>query len=467
MKEKRSAKKSLSYFDAMVTAFGAMIGWGWVISTGSWIEEAGVLGTVLGFIIGGVMIFFVGLSYSELTTAVPTSGGTMMFTKLALGPGAAYACSWMLTLSYIGVVCFEACAVPTVIQYIFPNFLKGYLYSVGGFDIYASWLIFAIAASLLISYVNIRGIKAAAKLQTVLTISIAAAGLLLVGASAFGGEAQNLSSQLMAGEGLLSKLKNIFAIAAVSPFYLLGFDVIPQIADEIDIPLRKIGSLMLFSIILAVAFYVLVVLAVGYVLLPQELETSMKLQRLVTADAMEKAFSSGTMAKVLIIGGICGIITSWNSFLIGGSRILAAMARERMLPGWFAYEHRKYGTPVNAILLIALLTLLSIFAGGALLNWIADTASFACCATYVFVALSFLILRKKQPELQRPYKVKSFRLVGTAALLMSLVMLLLYLIPGSGSTFEKEEWIILGIWLLLGTALAVRSKIKYGSSFCK
>jgi amino acid transporter len=60
---------------------------------------------------------------------------------------------------------------------------------------------------------------------------------------------------------------------------------------------------------------------------------------LVTADAMAKAFSSETMAKVLIIGGICGIVTSWNSFLMGGSRALFSMAEVHMLPSAFGKLH--------------------------------------------------------------------------------------------------------------------------------
>lgn len=142
--------KVLNTGDVLVTAFGAMIGWGWVVSSGGWIQSAGAIGTALGFLIGGIMIYFVGLVYAELTTAMPEVGGPKVFTERAYGSVMSFICSWTVVLSYIGVVCFEACSLPTIIQYIFPGFLKGYLYTVAEFDIYATWLILQLLRLLLL-----------------------------------------------------------------------------------------------------------------------------------------------------------------------------------------------------------------------------------------------------------------------------------------------------------------------------
>ena len=74
-KKKSEFNKVFSAWDILVIAFGAMIGWGWVVSTGDWIQTGGVIGAILGFVIGGIMIFFVGLTYAELTAALPQCGG--------------------------------------------------------------------------------------------------------------------------------------------------------------------------------------------------------------------------------------------------------------------------------------------------------------------------------------------------------------------------------------------------------
>ena len=464
MENKREFNKVLNTLDILVTAFGAMIGWGWVVSTGGWLENAGVMGTVIGFIIGGIMIFFVGLTYSELTTSMPTVGGERVFSFKAFGSIGSFVCTWFLILSYIGVVCFEACSLPTVVQYIFPGFLQGYLYTIAGFDVYATWLALAIVFALLITIVNIIGIKAATVFQTILTVTIAAVGLVLVVASSINGSPSNLESHLFAGEGFGS-IKSVLSVAVVAPFFLFGFDVIPQVAEEIKVPLKKVGRLMLLSIVMAVAFYALVVFAVGYVMSSSDISNSLSGSGLVTADAMANAFSSEAMAKVLIIGGLCGILTSWNSFMIGGSRALFSMAEAHMVPKKLGKLHHKYKTPFNAVLLVGLLSIVSVFFGRKMLVWISDTASFACCIAYCMVAISFLVIRKKYPTLNRPYKVRHYKLVGIIASVMSGMMVLLYLIPGSGCTFTIEEATIAGIWILLGLIFAIVCKNKYKELF--
>ena len=72
MTKKSEFDKVLSSKDILVIAFGAMIGWGWVISTGDWINRGGALGAAIGFALGGIMIFFVGLTYAELTACDAT-----------------------------------------------------------------------------------------------------------------------------------------------------------------------------------------------------------------------------------------------------------------------------------------------------------------------------------------------------------------------------------------------------------
>lgn len=456
-------KKELNTWDILVMAFGAMIGWGWVVSSGEWIQRGGVLGAAIGFVLGGVMIFFVGLSYAELTAAMPQSGGEHVFSLRALGASGSFVCTWAIVLGYIGVVCFEACALPSILAYLFPGFLRGYLYSVAGFDIYASWLAVALLSSVLITAVNIRGAKTAAALQTVLTLMIGGVGIALIAASALRGDAGNLSGQLLAGESFGSSLNHILRVAVITPFFLMGFDVIPQAAAEIDVPAKKIGFIMLLSIVMGVLFYVLIIFAVGYLMGGAEITSSVSGSGLVTADAMEKAFQSRFMAKVLIVGGLCGILTSWNSFLVGGSRAIYALAETHMLPKVFARLHPKHGTPVNAILLIGTLSSLAPLVGRQMLVWVMDAGNLGCCICYCLVSLSFLVLRKKEPGMPRPYRVKHAGLVGSMAVLLSGFMAALYLLPNTGCTLSAEEWMIFGAWTAMGLVFYLRCVKRRGA----
>lgn len=465
MEQKSKFDKVMGAWDILVIAFGAMIGWGWVINSGDWITTAGFAGSIIAMLIGGVMVFFVGLTYAELTSAMPQCGGEHVFSYRAMGPTGSFVCTWMIILGYVATSAFEATALPTVITYLFPKFNQVYLYSIAGKDIYLTTILLGVGVAVLITFINIRGAKTAAILQTVLTAIIAIAGILLVVGSAINGDGANITGQMWES-GTGTTLGSVFKVACMTPFLFIGFDVIPQAAEEINVPYKKIGKIMLLSIFLAVAWYLLIIFAVCYIMPQSAIAQEMSSQNgLVSAKAIEIAFRSPLMGKVLIIGGLCGIITSWNSFLMGGSRALYSMGESLMIPKMFG-KLGKHKTPEAAIILCGIACVAAPFFGRGVLVWLVDAASFGCVIAYMFVSISFCILRKKKPEMARPYKVKAGRFVGDMAVLMAGFMTLLYIVPASFSAaLVWQEWIVVGIWLALGVFFYFYSKKKYGAEF--
>lgn len=465
MEQKSKFDKVMGAWDILVIAFGAMIGWGWVINSGDWITTAGFMGSMIAMLIGGLMVFFVGLTYAELTSAMPQCGGEHVFSYRAMGPTGSFVCTWMIILGYVATAAFEATALPTVITYLFPDFNQVYLYTIAGKDIYLTTVLLGVGFAVLITFINIRGAKAAAILQTVLTAIISIAGILLVVGSAVNGDSSNITGQMWeSGSG--STLGSVFKVACMTPFLFIGFDVIPQAAEEINVPYKKIGKIMLLSIVLAVAWYLLIIFAVCYIMPQSAIAQEMSSQNgLVSVKAIEIAFRSPLMGKVLIIGGLCGIITSWNSFLMGGSRALYSMGESLMIPKKFG-ELGKHKTPTAAIILCGIACVVAPFFGRGVLVWLVDAASFGCVIAYMFVSISFCILRKKKPEMARPYKVKAGKFVGFMAVLMAGFMVLLYIVPASFSAaLVWQEWIVVGIWLALGVFFYFYSKKKYGTEF--
>lgn len=465
MEQKSKFDKVMGAWDILVIAFGAMIGWGWVINSGDWITTAGFAGSIIAMLIGGVMVFFVGLTYAELTSAMPQCGGEHVFSYRAMGPTGSFVCTWMIILGYVATSAFEATALPTVITYLFPEFNQVYLYSIAGKDIYLTTILLGVGVAVLITFINIRGAKTAAILQTVLTAIIAIAGILLVVGSAVNGDGANITGQMWES-GTGTTLGSVFKVACMTPFLFIGFDVIPQAAEEINVPYKKIGKIMLLSIFLAVAWYLLIIFAVCYIMPQSAIAQEMSSQNgLVSAKVIEIAFRSPLMGKVLIIGGLCGIITSWNSFLMGGSRALYSMGESLMIPKMFG-KLGKHKTPEAAIILCGIACVAAPFFGRGVLVWLVDAASFGCVIAYMFVSISFCILRKKKPEMARPYKVKAGRFVGVMAVLMAGFMTLLYIVPASFSAaLVWQEWIVVGIWLALGAFFYFYSKKKYGAEF--
>lgn len=465
MEQKSKFDKVMGAWDILVIAFGAMIGWGWVINSGDWITTAGFMGSIIAMLIGGVMVFFVGLTYAELTSAMPQCGGEHVFSYRAMGSTGSFVCTWMIILGYVATSAFEATALPTVITYLFPQFNQVYLYSIAGKDIYLTTILLGVGVAVLITFINIKGAKTAAILQTVLTAIIAVAGILLVVGSAINGETSNITGQMWES-GAGNTFGSVFKVACMTPFLFIGFDVIPQAAEEINVPYKKIGKIMLLSIFLAVAWYLLIIFAVCYIMPQSAIAAEMSSQNgLVSAKAIEIAFRSPLMGKVLIIGGLCGIITSWNSFLMGGSRALYSMGESLMIPKMFG-KLGKNKTPEAAIILCGIACVVAPFFGRGVLVWLVDAASFGCVIAYMFVSISFCILRKKKPEMERPYKVKAGKFVGFMAVLMAGFMTLLYIVPASFSAaLVWQEWIVVGIWLALGVFFYFYSKKKYGAEF--
>ena len=158
-----------------------MVGWSWVALTGNWIDEAGSVGAMLAFAIGGVAVFLVGLTYAELASAMPKAGGEHVYSHRALGATASFICTWAILLGYVSVVAFEAVALPTVAEYLVPGFSRGYLWTVADWDVQLTWVLVGVVAAVVMTGINIIGIKTAAKLQLLVTTLVLAVGILLIG----------------------------------------------------------------------------------------------------------------------------------------------------------------------------------------------------------------------------------------------------------------------------------------------
>lgn len=103
-----------------------------------------------------------------------------------------------------------------------------------GFDIYASWLAVAIIVAIFITYINIKGAEDSSTSATILTVVIGGVGILLIVASVVTGDASNLDGQMFNGDSTGEIFKTILRVAVTTPFFFIGFDVIPQAAEEIN-----------------------------------------------------------------------------------------------------------------------------------------------------------------------------------------------------------------------------------------
>lgn len=428
-------------------AFGAMVGWSWILLSGLWIERAGTLGAAAAFMITGVAMVLIALTYAELAAALPQIGGEHVYTERAFGRGISFLCTWSMLLGYMSVIAFEAVALPFALAYLFPGLNVGHLWTVAGYDVYLGQVVIGITAAVVLTTINIRGLRTAAGVQGFATTLVVLVGLLLLLGSGRAGEAANMEPWF-AGSA-----SGIFGVIVMVPLMFLGFDVIPQAAAEIDLPPQRIGALVVYSVLCAVAWYIVILLAVGWILDADARAAA----ALPTARAASVAWSANWAGDVLVCGGIAGIVTTWNAFLVGASRLAHVLATERLLPAWLAAGSDERAAPVRSLWLICALSCLAPWFGRPALIWLVDAGSLGVIVAYTCVALAFLRLRRTEPALVRPYRVPAGAWVGRAAAVLSLAIGTLYL-PGSPSALVwPQEWLICGCWGLAGILLFVHA----------
>lgn len=436
-------RRVLKGFDVLALGFGAMIGWGWIVLAGGWVLDAGSLGAVAAFFFGGIAMVLIGLIYAELASAMPRVGGEHVYSHKALGDVGSFVCTWAIVFGYASVVAFEAVALPTVVEYLAPNYKVGFLWTIAGGEVYASWVAVGVAGALLMTWVNCIGVRTAALLQKLVILLIFAAGFLFFTGSLFTGSGATMEPLFTDG------VNGVFLVLIMVPFMFVGFDVIPQAAEEINLPFRQIGLLIVFSVSMAVLWYILIVLGLSRVLDSAEIASA----ELGVPEAMNAIFGGAWAGNLMILAGVAGILTSWNAFLVGGSRAVYALARSGMLPKFLGRLHPKYNTPVNAVLLIGGASALAPLLGRESLVWFVNAGGLGIVIAYSMVALSFLVLRRKFPDMHRPWKLPLGESFGGAALILSLGIMVLYF-PGSpAALLWPQEWLLFAVWMVGGFAL--------------
>ncbi len=174
---------------------------------------------------------------------------------------------------------------------------------------------------------------------------------------------------------------------------------------------------------------------------------------MATADATALVWGGAWAGKLLVVGGLGGILSSWNAFIIGGSRVLYALGHSGMLPRAFARLHPRYRTPYVGVLLIGGLSCVSPLFGRTILVWLIDAGSFAIVIAYGMVALAFLVLRHREPDMPRPFRLRHGRLVGWIALLMSTGLFCIYLPWSPSALVWPYEWAMVLGWAIFGAIL--------------
>ncbi len=164
-----------------------------------------------------------------------------------------------------------------------------------GLGVKATWVAVGVGGSLAMMIINYFGVTTAALIQKVVTAMILLVGVLFVTGALFEGETINMMPLFtQADTGVVA---GIVAVLVMVPFLFVGFDVIPQAAAEINLPYKAIGKVLMMSVILAVVWYALMILATSLALNSTELAAS----SLSVPDAMGSLFNAPWASNLMVL----------------------------------------------------------------------------------------------------------------------------------------------------------------------
>ena len=465
MAEKRvKLKKSMGAGSIWAVALGSIIGWGCFIQGGLWTQRAGgTLPLFLGFLVGGLLMIVVGYSYSYMIAKFPVAGGEFAYAYKGFGRTASYICGWMLSLGYLSIVALNATALPVLASYIFPGvFNKGYLYTIAGYDVYMGEVAIALFFIILFGIMNYMGAKSVGKLQLAMVLIMCAAVVIsVVGTIVTGSfDASNLAPAYGAGGKTFGG--GFISILALAPFLYVGFDCIPQSAEEYDFPPQKCKLLIISALIIGAVIYGLMALVTDCVIPWQDVlaltDASGAPVKWHTGAVLEMAM--GKIGVVFVAVAVCmGIFTGMNGFFMTSSRLLFGMARAKMLPAAFAKIHPKHKTPSVCIIFVMIVCCICPFFGREVIGWVVDMCSVGTAFGYFFTCAGAYILLKKYGDENDTNRIHP--VVALSGCVISVAILLLLIVPGSPAFMAPQSFVALVAWIVLGVIFYFCSRKKF------
>jgi basic amino acid/polyamine antiporter, APA family len=442
-------KKDLSAWDLTVFGIGVIIGTGIFVLTGIAAATKAGPAVSLSFVAAGIACALAALCYAEFASTVPVAGSAYTFSYASLGELIAWIIGWDLVLEFalgasavsVGWAKYFSSVIPI------PESISGE----GSVNLAAGAIV------LILTAVAIIGVKLSSRFNAVMVSIKLAVVLLFVGAGAVkiktgnwhpfipaAAEAPKAANAVEAGRPLIEVLFGLKPLAygwlgigfgaAIVFFAFIGFDVVATTAEETRRPQRDMPIGILGSLAICTVLYVVVSLVLTGIVRYTELNTAAPM-----ADAL-KAVGYNWIAGLVSLGALAGLTTVVLILMMGQSRVLFAMSRDRLLPGWLSSVHPRFGTPWRISLITGLVV--AAIATFVPLETLADMVNIGTLFAFVLVSIGVIVLRRTQPDLERAFRTPAVPLVPVLAV-AACVFLMLNL--GTLTWWRFVVWMALGL----------------------
>jgi amino acid transporter len=378
-------KPELSLFDSTSLIVGIIIGAGIYQMAPDIARGAGSFWGVLGiWTLGGMLSLCGALSYAELATAYPREGGDYVYLSRAYGSWAGFLFGWaQMAIVRPGDIAVMAFAFATYARAIFDPLANT--------SFPCAQQVYAVAAAVILTGINVLGVREGKWTQNLLT-TVKSLGLLFIVAAALLGQPK---PALPAAEGSLPwSLALIFVL-----FTYGGWNEMAYVAGEVKNPRRNIVRALFLGTAAVTVLYLLVNGAFLYTLGYAGLTAADAVASQVVSTALPRA--GAALISVLICISALGAV---NGLIFTGARISYALGADHRLFGALGRWHPQLGTPAMALLIQGAIAVALIVALGTFINAILYTAA-TVYSFYLASTLAVPVLRRKEPNAERPYRV--------------------------------------------------------------
>lgn len=378
------------------------------------LEAGGTYGLAAATLLIIIMYITFTFSYTELACAIPKAGGVFDYATKALGKDAGFLAGLAQIIEFVFAPPAIAAAIGAYFHLFFP-----------GIPVMA----ISITAYLIFTGLNIYGVKAAATFELVITILAVAELLIFAGVTLPHFEMENLHrNALPNGWG------GAWAAIPFAIWFFLAIEGVANVAEEAINPQRSVligfGSALLTLIVLCLLTFVSAVGIGGWETIvypyPGAEPSDSPLPLALSVITGDNAF----LYHLLISVGLLGLVASFHGIILAAGRATFEFGRVRYIPPLFGKVHPRFKTPANALVINMLIGIIALLTGKT--GDIITIACFGAITLYIFSSITVIILRKRNPEMPRPFKVPFYPYFPIISLVIALVALIAMVIYNPG-----------------------------------
>jgi len=442
--ETTGLKRELGVWSAAAIVVGTVIGSGIFLVPKTMVNAVGTPELVFAvWVFGGLLSLAGALTYAELSAALPEAGGEYAYLREAYGPLWAFVYGWtQMWIGKSGSIATLATAFFYYLANFFPG-LEGVMFHIpvpigtngGPLEVRYGQLL-AMAVILLLAGVNYFGVRFGGGVQVGLTIvKVALIGAIIaIGLTTPVASASNLTTSTAAAGGIAG----FFAALVAALWAYDGWNNVAMVSSEIQNPERNLPRALILGTLAVVVIYLAANAAYFYVLSAEQVATTDR----VAAEMMRRIMGDSG-AGAVSLAAMLSIFAALNGSILTGSRVPYAMARDGMFFRSISVVHPRWCTPSNAILAMCVWSALLVLSGR--YEQLFTYVIFSTWILYGMATASVIVLRRKRPDMARPYRTLGYPVVPVLFVLVAVALLASTLMSSPRESLMGIGIILLGL----------------------